>query len=87
MKLDQKAFALSAGIVWGLVIFLLTNIRLLQGGEGTLLSNIGHFYKGYSYSFVGSIVGLVWGFVSMFIVAWVSSWLYNKFVGQPKSPS
>ena len=87
MKLNEKAFALSAGITWGLVIFLLTNIRLLQGGRGELLSNIGHLYIGWSYSFVGSIVGFVWGFVTMFIVGWVAAWLYNMFAAQSKSPS
>jgi hypothetical protein len=86
MKLNAKALALSAGIIWGLLIFLLTNISLLRGGEGEHLSRLSQFYIGYSFSFLGSLIGLVWGFVTMFIAGWVFAWLYNKFSGAPPSP-
>jgi hypothetical protein len=79
MKLNAKAFALSAGIVWGLIVFLGTIIMLLRGYPGSNLSNLGGIYLGYSISFVGSIIGFIWGFVTMFIVAWLFSFLYNKF--------
>jgi len=46
MKLNAKALGLSAGIIWGLVIFLLTNISLLRGGEGEHLSKLAQFYIG-----------------------------------------
>ena len=85
MKLNAKALALSAGILWGLMIFLLTNISLLRGGEGEHLSRLSQFYIGYSFSFLGSLIGLVWGFVTMFIVGWVFAWLYNKLSGTPPS--
>jgi type II secretory pathway component PulF len=85
MKLNAKALALSAGIIWGLLIFLLTNISLLRGGEGEHLSRLSQFYIGYSFSFLGSLIGLVWGFVTMFIVGWVFAWLYNKLSGTPPS--
>jgi len=87
MKLNAKALALSAGILWGLMIFLLTNISLLRGGEGEHLSRLAQFYIGYSFSFLGSLIGLVWGFVTMFIVGWVFALLYNKFSGTPPSQS
>ncbi|MGD1046132.1 MAG: hypothetical protein ABR936_12565 [Bacteroidota bacterium] len=82
MKLNVKAFALSAGIVWGLVIFLMTNISLLQGGTGGNISRLSHFYYGYSFSFVGSIIGLIWGFVTMFVAAWIFCILYNVLCGK-----
>lgn len=85
MKLDTKALALSLGIVWGVLVFLMTNISLLRGGKGEHLSRLAQFYLGYSFSFEGSIIGLVWGFISMFIVGWVLAVLYNKFVGQKAS--
>jgi hypothetical protein len=81
MKLNPKAWSLSLGIVWGLVIFLLTNISLLRGGAGEHLGRLSVVYIGYSFSFVGSLVGFVWGFVSMFIIGWVLASLYNKFAG------
>jgi len=87
MKLNVKAFALSAGVVCGLVIFLMTDISLLQGGTGTNLSRLSHFYYGYSFSFVGSIIGLIWGFVTAFVAAWIFSILYNAFCGKKQASS
>ena len=78
MKLDAKAFALASGLVWGVVVFLATNLSLLrQGGE--TLSKLAQVYPGNVVSFAGSIIGLVWGFVSMFVLGWVLISLYNKF--------
>jgi hypothetical protein len=82
MKLNIKAFALSAGIVFWGVIFLMTNISLLRGGTGGHLTGLSIIYYGYSYSFVGSIIGLVWGFVTMFAAAWIFGMLYNTFCGK-----
>ena len=85
MKLTPKALALSLGIVWGVMVFLVTNLSILLGGRGELLTRLSLFYLGYSFSFVGSLVGLVWGFVTMFIVGWVLAWIYNRFVGSVAS--
>lgn len=81
MKLQPKALGLSLGILSGVVLFLITNIGLLQGGRGEHFSLLSLFYVGYSYSFAGSIVGMIWGFVSMFISGWILAWLYNRFAG------
>lgn len=81
MKLVPKAFGLSTGILWGVVVFLVTNVSLLRGGKGELLSRLALIYPGYSFSFVGSLVGFVWGFVTMFIIGWLLALLYNKFSG------
>jgi hypothetical protein len=86
MKLNAKAFALSAGIIWGVAVFLVTTISLLRGGHGDTLSRLGQIYIGYSFSFVGSIVGLIWGFVTMFVAAWIFVVLYNAFLGKPTEP-
>lgn len=79
MKLNQRAFALAAGITWGLVIFIVTNVSLLRGSQGEHLSRLSQIYPGYSFSFFGSVVGLVWGFVTMFIMAFLMAWFYNRF--------
>lgn len=81
MKLQPKAFALSLGVVWGLVVFLLTNIGLLRGSLGEHLSRLSIVYIGYSFSFIGSIIGLIWGFVSACLMGWLLAWLYNRFAG------
>jgi hypothetical protein len=81
MKLNVKAFALSAGIVWGLIVFLSTMMMLLRGYPGGIVSHLGGIYIGYSISFVGSIIGLIWGFISMYVVAWLFCYLYNRMTG------
>ncbi len=78
MRLDAKAFALASGVVWGVVVFLATNLSLLRHG-GETLSKLEQVYPWYNVSFVGSIIGLVWGFVTMFVLGWVLVFLYNKF--------
>jgi hypothetical protein len=80
MKLNARAFALSAGIIWGVIIFLVTNINLLRGGKGEFLSHLSQIYVGYSCSFGGSLIGLIWGFVTMFVAAWVFAFLYNTLL-------
>ena len=84
MKLNERAFATAAGITWGLVIFIATNVSSLRHG-GQTLSRLGQIYLGYSVSFIGSIVGLLWGFVTMFVLAWLMAWLYNRVAGEGKA--
>jgi len=38
---------------------------------------IGHLYRGYSISPLGSVIGLVWGFVDALIGGAIFAWLYN----------
>lgn len=85
MRLNQKALAVGVGIVWGVLVFLITNIILLRGGTGEHMSRLSEIYVGYSFSFFGSIIGLLWGFVSMFIAGWVVAWLYNRLSGTSTS--
>ena len=85
MKLNKNAFALALAIVWGMIVFLVTNIDLLRVGTGEHLSRLSQIYVGYSVSFLGSIIGLVWGFATMFVAGWAVAWLYNRLSGPPTS--
>lgn len=80
MKLSKKAFGLTAGIITGAAVFLLTNFLLLKGSEGKTISVLGQIYFGYSFSFLGSIVGLIWGFIYSFIGGWLFASIYNLFI-------
>lgn len=78
MKLDTRAFALTCGLIWGFGLMVLTWwIMIFEGAtyEATL---IGKIYRGYSISFIGSIIGLVWGIVDGTIGGAIFAWLYNK---------
>lgn len=83
MKLNIKALALAAGIVWGLAILLLTYWFLLMGYEGETLSRLSNVYLGYSVTWYGGFIGLAWGFVDGLIGGAVLAWLYNRFVPKP----
>jgi hypothetical protein len=78
MKLSVKAFALTSGIFWGAVVFLATLWLLMRGYDGKLISQLDHFYPGYSFSAVGAFVGLAWGFVDGAVSGAIFAWLYNK---------
>jgi len=82
MKLNVKALALSAGIVWALAIFLITIWYLIFGFEGATLRKLHHVYLGYSVSLGGAFIGLIWGFIDGFIGGALLAWLYNKFSGK-----
>jgi hypothetical protein len=80
MKLNVKAFALTAAILCGLGLFLLTWwIILFEGASGDK-TLIGLVYRGYSISPLGSLIGLAWGFVDGLIGGVIFAWLYNLLV-------
>jgi len=78
MKLNVKAFALTAGILWGAAVFIATVWLLAMGSGGSTISLLGNFYLGYSFSPLGAVIGLVWGFVDGAICGALFAWLYNK---------
>ncbi len=78
MKLSVKALALTSGILWGASVCLATLWLLIMGYDGRLISQLDHFYLGYTFSAVGAFVGLAWGFVDGAVCGAVFAWLYNK---------
>jgi hypothetical protein len=79
MKLNKTAFGLSAGIIWGLAIFLSTVFLLIKGSDGNTISKLAAIYYRYTFSYLGSIIGLIWGFVTGFIGGWLFALVYNLF--------
>ncbi|HUJ10151.1 MAG TPA: bacteriophage holin [Verrucomicrobiae bacterium] len=81
MKLNVKAFAITCGLLWGVGLFALTWwIIAFEGSTGDLLI-IGHLYRGYNVSPVGSVIGLVWGFFDALVGGAIFAWLYNVIAG------
>lgn len=80
MKLNTRAFALTAGILWGLTIFISTIWLLIIGSQGNTISKLSYFYFGYSFSFGGAFIGLIWGFIDGLICGFIFAWLYNRLV-------
>jgi hypothetical protein len=76
MKLNVKALALTAGIVWALAVLLVGAANLLWSGYGgAFLQLMASVYPGYhaTGSVDGAVCGLVFG------------WLYNVFTGKAVS--
>jgi len=76
MNLDVKGFAVAAGVVWGLAVFLATLSSIWHGG-GQHLQLLSSIYFGYQVTFLGSIIGLIYGLVSGLIAGALLAWLYN----------
>lgn len=79
MHFNATIFGLIAGLLLGLLIFIVTNIRLLQGGDvaDSHLGLLGQFFIGYKVSFWGSLIGFLYGLLSGFLVGYVFAQLYN----------
>lgn len=78
MKLNVKAFAIAAGLVWGFNWFALTWWIMALDGITREATFIGLIYRGFTISPVGSLVGFLWGFVDGFLIGLMVAWIYNK---------
>ena len=81
MRLSVKAFALTCGIMWGLAVVFVTLLLVFRGCDCSFMNPLGHFYLGYSVSWLGAVIGGAWGFVDGVICGALFAWLYNKLSG------
>lgn len=77
MPLGKRALGVACGLVWGLIILLVTWLIVIKGTEGYTISKLQTFYLGYTSSFVGGIIGFLYGFVTGFIIGFLIAWIYN----------
>ncbi len=86
MKLHTMAFAVTAGILWALGMFLFTwwMILLGDGAVGEEVPILSDMYLMYRISPVGSIIGLLWGFLDGAICGLIFAWMYNFFAMKMK---
>lgn len=85
MRLNVKAFAIAFGLLWGLGIFVLTWwIIAFEGATGEV-TLIGHVYRGFNISPLGSVIGLLWGLVDGAVGGLVFAWLYNLLAARFES--
>ena len=85
MKINTKAFALAAGIVWGFNWFILTWWMILFDGITHEVLLIGRMYRGFTLSPVGSLVAFLWGFVDGFMLGLLCALIYNKLASRFQS--
>ncbi len=84
MKLNVKAFAVTCGLIWGFgLLFITWWIMLFEGSTGDILV-IGHVYRGFNVSPLGSVIGLLWGFFDGLVGGAIFAWLYNFILSRVK---
>ncbi len=83
MKLNVKAFALTAGILWGIGLLGMTWWMIVLDGASDEPTLIGRVYRGYTISPGGSFIGLLWALPDGFIGGAIFAWVYNLLVGGP----
>jgi len=89
MKLNVKALALTAGILWALAVLFVGAVNLIWSGYGrAFLQLMASIYPGYHAA--GSpgdlIVGTLYALVDGAIGGLVFGWVYNLFIGKGASP-
>jgi len=85
MKLNIKAFCLTAGILWAVAVFLVGVANLMWSGYGgAFLQVIASIYPGYdaSPSIGAVIVGTLYALVDGLVLGLIFAWVYNLFAGR-----
>jgi hypothetical protein len=69
-------------VVLGGIIFLMTGILLIKGGQhvGANLSLLRQYSFGYTVTWMGSFIGLAWGFAVGFLIGWSFALVHNSAV-------
>jgi hypothetical protein len=78
MMLNAKNLGLSIGILWAIVLFLMTVLSIYTGYASGFLQLIADIYPWYTVSWAGAFIGIVFGFIDGFIGGYVVAWLYNR---------
>ena len=82
MKLDVKAVAIAAGLIWGVLAMFLTSLaNMIWPSYGqAFLDLMASLYPGYkaTASIWHVIVGTLYGLVDGAICGAVFAWLYNR---------
>ena len=83
MKLNIKALALAAGILWGAGMFLTGIANMMYSDYAVkFLEVMASIYPGYQpgTGFTSVIIGAIYGFVDAAIGVAIFGWIYNCFV-------
>jgi hypothetical protein len=85
MRLHVIAFSLSAGIIWGAVLLLVTLANVIWPTYGhAFLQSVVSIYPGYHPgSILSVIIGTLYGLVDGAIAGALFAWVYNLFARRP----
>jgi hypothetical protein len=79
IRLSEPVTGLTLGLIAGVVLFLMTNILVLKGGNvvGPHLELLGQIFIGYRVTFLGSLIGFVYALLGGFVVGYCGAKVYN----------
>lgn len=77
MKLNSVKLGLAGGILWALMLFVMTWLAMYTNYGMLWLVQWTDIYPGYDFTPVGSLLGLIYGFIDGFICLFLLGWIYN----------
>ncbi len=82
VRVNGKAWGLTLGASGALVLFVVTNVLELRGGEnvGAFLQNLRIYFPGYTVDRVGSLIGAAYVLAIGFALGEVIGFVYNRAV-------
>ena len=80
MRLNVKAFALTAALLSGAGSFALTLLSVLTGFAKEFFELIAPFHPGYTHTISGVFITTLWMFIYGLIAGVLFSSLYNSFL-------
>jgi hypothetical protein len=85
VRLNARAWGLAVGLLFGLGLFIATNILVIKGGAavGPHLGLLAAYLPGYRVTLGGSLIGFVYGFALGYLVGWTIGRLYNLLARVP----
>jgi hypothetical protein len=80
LRLNARAWGISAGLLLGGGLFLATLFLVIRGGPnvGQHLAMLRVFFPGYSVTWLGAFIGFVYGFVLGYALGRIIGSIYNR---------
>ncbi len=80
--LHKLGMGAGIGLAAALVVFVLTALPLLRGGEpGFQLALLAEYFRGYEVSWKGALIGALWAGFSGFVLGWFFAFCRNALMG------
>lgn len=77
MKLNAKAFALTASIMSGSLSLILNVLSVLTGYATEFFELIAPFHPGYTHTLSGALISSFWMFIYGYVIGAVFTRIYN----------
>ena len=80
LRLNARAWGISAGLLFGVGLFLATIFLVIRGGPniGQHLSLLRVFFPGYSVTWLGAFIGFIYAFVVGYGLGRIIGSVYNR---------